>query len=721
MENTVFRFTGAVDTYVKDQDDGLVLGENNAPAHRSSGEYGLDLFEKGVRNIPNDSLDALAKNLINSVHTPEDCANLFVLLFLSRDCRGKGVGKGEKHLFDRYFFILYDFYPNTILSLLPLIPKYGAFTDILRLLQAIPPISESASAPAPISDSKPSTRTKKKKHVAKGPIKQGSRVSNEARNDLRKLTYRNDMCSPTYYNNLRHALINLYKDQLLQDKRKLEEYIQINDNSKRCKLSFAGKYAPRSDKHFSSGENRWMKQTLQTSLFNNDIKASEKYRKLITSLSKVLDVPETHMHQGEYHQINFQHVPSQCLKRNCQAFLNEISGKTLTEEEEMTGNRYPADTDRVTCRHHLETHMFEGKVQGKQLAPHELVASFMQSVPSRLMKQLYIQQWKTLRDSVLQNLSSGGDASGRGALNLGRVVPMSDVSGSMGGTPMQVSIALGILISEVNHAAFRNRVLTFDSSPSWVSFNEEEDLYSKVKTLQHAPWGGSTNILAAFQLILNVVESANLTEEEVPDMLILSDMQFDAADSQCREADNKPTLQLIKDMFHDYGMRAHGKPFAPPKIIFWNLRGDTIGVPAKADEENVQMLSGFSVSMLKCLLFEGELTDLDDDNNETKNRKERKAITPIETYRKALAESAYDAVREVLSSVSEGLLSEYTFTATATATATAAVPTTTQSHRRDDAEMTEGGRDRGREEEEEEEDFVVVDASHEIKQDMEES
>ena len=34
---------------------------------------------------------------------------------------------------------------------------------------------------------------------------------------------------------------------------------------------------------------------------------------------------------------------------------------------------------------------------------------------------------------------------------------------------MEVAIALGILVSEVTHPDFRNRLLTFETKPSWVN------------------------------------------------------------------------------------------------------------------------------------------------------------------------------------------------------------------------------------------------------------
>ena len=52
-------------------------------------------------------------------------------------------------------------------------------------------------------------------------------------------------------------------------------------------------------------------------------------------------------------------------------------------------------------------------------------------------------------------------------LDLGKIIYMADVSGSMSGTPMSVSIAMGILLSEICHPAFRDLVLTFHKNPTF--------------------------------------------------------------------------------------------------------------------------------------------------------------------------------------------------------------------------------------------------------------
>eukprot|EP01041_Mallomonas_annulata_P003711 gene3711-7377_t len=680
-------FTTAFDNLV--EENTLIEGENGALAHKSSGERGLDLFFRAVRNVPTDDLGKLVDSLITSISTAEEAANVFVLLFLCRDCRGDGCGKGEKHLFDRMFFLIFENYPETILALLPLIPKYGCYSDLLRLLQAIPPLTEIPVSGIP-STANPSNEQKndtikkghKKpfKHIAGKKHRQKNTSSRDAAADLRRLCSKFDAKSPNHYDILRNALVQLYSKQLIEDHQKLAK--SAEDLSMKPQLTFAGKYAPRSDKHFSTGPNKWIKKALQVAIFGTDPKASEKYRRLVSSLSAALNVPEVKMSTKRYQDIDFHHVPAQCLKRFRKAFLNEVIGEDIcNDEEEITGNRHPTDEDRVLCRQHLEENIRSGKVHGKQLAPHELCATFIKAKhTTRLERELYNQQWKAIRESVQLNISKMNEnmtstnnttttaTTPKRKIDLGHIVPLSDVSGSMNGTPMEVAIALGILVSEINHPAFRDRVLTFDTKPAWVNLSSCQDLADKVHMLVRAPWGGRTDLLLAFNLIFDVVRSAKLQAEDIPDLLILSDMQFDAAVGSYN-SHTTTTLNLVKEKFHHLGMELYGVPLAMPRIIFWNLRGDTNGFPATSDFENVQMLSGFSPSLLKCLLYEGEIK-MEEEVVQQEGKEgdpsvvvvTKAQITPLDTYMKALADPAYNAVREALIGINEGLLVNYTFT-----------------------------------------------------------
>jgi hypothetical protein len=119
---------------------------------------------------------------------------------------------------------------------------------------------------------------------------------------------------------------------------------------------------------------------------------------------------------------------------------------------------------------------------------------------------------------------------------------------------MQVAIALGTLVSEINHPAFRDRVITFHSDPTWFDLSDcEGKIVKKVTKLRHAPWGLNTDLEKAFQLILDVVVDNKLPVDEVPDLIIFSDMQFDSAVSRDRQKTTETQLKRIQNMFHDAG------------------------------------------------------------------------------------------------------------------------------------------------------------------------
>merc|ERR1712167_326147 len=116
-------------------------------------------------------------------------------------------------------------------------------------------------------------------------------------------------------------------------------------------------------------------------------------------------------------------------------------------------------------------------------------------------------------------------------VDLGKIVPLVDVSGSMHGEPMEVAIALGILISELAHPAFKDRVLTFSSTPEWHQLDPTASIFEKVQSISRAKWGMSTNFSLAIKQIYKAVKCNKLKKDEVPDLIVFSDMQFDSADS----------------------------------------------------------------------------------------------------------------------------------------------------------------------------------------------
>jgi hypothetical protein len=53
----------------------------------------------------------------------------------------------------------------------------------------------------------------------------------------------------------------------------------------------------------------------------------------------------------------------------------------------------------------------------------------------------------------------------KAAGTLSNCIPVCDVSGSMAGEPMNVAIALSLLVSQVNEPPFKDLICTFSESP----------------------------------------------------------------------------------------------------------------------------------------------------------------------------------------------------------------------------------------------------------------
>jgi Mg-chelatase subunit ChlD len=418
--------------------------------------------------------------------------------------------------------------------------------------------------------------------------------------------------------------LQFYADALISDRKELEA---SEAEGRNASLSLSAKYAPRKRKHFGKDGNKFIYDGIRDRLFPSSPTASANYRKLVSRLSRALDLVEVKMCDGRYAKIEFSAVPSRALNIYKNAFLN------VTKKDSTENSRHPDNPDRVTCRDNfLRTISDKGKtLKGGQMMPHELVRQFMgRTYPSLDIVSVVQAQWDSLKAETIRSLKS---SEAKPAFNLGNVVPLVDVSGSMGGTPMEVAIALGILTSEITSPAFQNRFITFEERPQWVALRGSDSLQRKVDTTMHAGWGGSTNFAAAFELILSVVQKARLPPSEIPTLLVLSDMQFNVADCRFETMHERLTRR-----FAEVGMATVGAPYTIPQIIYWNLRGDTTNHIATADTPGVQMLSGFSPSLLKQVL-----------NGEIQQKSQK--ITPYDTLRNVLDDFRYDPVRKILKEV----------------------------------------------------------------------
>jgi hypothetical protein len=296
--------------------------------------------------------------------------------------------------------------------------------------------------------------------------------------------------------------------------------------------------------------------------------------------------------------------------------------------------RYPDSHDRMECRQHFITWKEELKAGNKKakgadvIMPHELVAQTLQHGRSADEQDITQAQWISIREKM----AAGG--------GLGKAVAMCDFSGSMEGLPKLISLALGILISEITHPSFRDHILTFDAEPTWHSFAGKSTLQEKLGSGSPSLGQGlNTDFYKACMCIINRMVTRRVPVGEEPeDLIVLTDMGFDAA-STIRDMNHnyhyqsQPyQLEIIRAMFKTAGEKVwgKGKGWNPPRIVIWNLRAEYDDFHAKADQDGVVQLSGWSPNMLKVL---------------EKGRVE--VQTPYETMRTILDDERYGKIADV--------------------------------------------------------------------------
>lgn len=273
-------------------------------------------------------------------------------------------------------------------------------------------------------------------------------------------------------------------------------------------------------------------------------------RHLLVELSNTV---EQKMCARDWESIKYSTVPSVAMNRYRKAFLRN---------DETRFNGYINDVAEG-----------KDKISAGAIFPHELVEKCHYGMIKGDEAKAIVTQW-----NALPNYMEGSNE---------RIIPVCDVSGSMAGLPMTVSVGLGVYISERNEGIFKDAFITFSGTPEMVYL--KGDLFQRMHSLHRATWGFNTNIQAVFSLILDKAIRNNLTENDMPTkILIISDMEFD----QCGTDTNLDT------MTHQYNVSG----YRMPQVIFWNLNGRIGNMPAQFKHKGIALVSGFSPAILKNIL-----------------------------------------------------------------------------------------------------------------------
>lgn len=291
-----------------------------------------------------------------------------------------------------------------------------------------------------------------------------------------------------------------------------------------------------------------------TKAFCKFFKLSEKeYRGLLRVTS---DTVEQKISSGNFEAIDYSKVPSLAAARLQRVFF------------EKDGERY---ADYVNSLASGKT-----KINAGAVYPYDVLKSSYHGVSA-----VAEEQWK-----ALPNYMTGNE----------NILCMSDVSGSMtcevfgSVNALDIGLSLSLYVAERNKGIFKDCVLIYSTDPYLKKL--EGNLSSRVDQLmQHVEYG-STDIQAAFKRILDIAKKENITQDEMPEkVIIFSDMEFNYVEGNRGQTNYEAIVEQFKDAGYEM-----------PKIIFWYLASRSKSCEVSAKDDNVAIVSGFSPATLKAVL-----------------------------------------------------------------------------------------------------------------------
>jgi hypothetical protein len=147
-----------------------------------------------------------------------------------------------------------------------------------------------------------------------------------------------------------------------------------------------------------------------------------------------------------------------------------------------------------------------------------------------------------------------------------------------------------------------------------------------------------------------------LAAEDMPTLIVFSDMQFNQANYGC-QMKGQPIHELLQAKVAAVAKQLEWTEVPTPTMVYWNLR-NAGGHPVDKSTEGAVLLAGFSPSLLK-LVMDGtvlEETEVEVVTEDGMTVTEKVRVTPEQVLLKMLQDDLYNPVRVVLGQSQEGQL-----------------------------------------------------------------
>ncbi|KAL3506110.1 hypothetical protein ACH5RR_031492 [Cinchona calisaya] len=569
--------------------------ENLSPTFLSTGNPCLDFFFHVVPDTPTE--DLLGRLELAWAHNP------LTTLKLVCNLRGvRGTGKSDKEGFYMAAFWLHHFHPKTLAYNVKAIANFGYFKDFLEILYRIlegPLIRKIEKNERMVRKSGNGMGKRGVKRMRGGKIRGKSRRGEENREKKVKVVKSLEEIKEENKEKQEKARASRREKEINKAKKGLEKY-NLDENyrflhdtvsdffaellradidnlnaGKLGDISLAAKWCPTVDSSYDKAT--LMCESIARNLFPREklaeyegieeshyvYRVRDRLRKeVLVPLHKALELPEVYMSANEWNLLPYKRVASVAMKNYKELFLKHDNERFKGYLEDVKSGK--------------------AKIAAGALLPHEIIGA-LEDEDGGEVGEL---QWKRMVDDMVK----------KGKLS--DCIAVCDVSASMSGIPMEVSVALGVLVSELSEEPWKGKLITFSEDPQLQKV-EGETLLEKTQFVRSMDWGGSTNFQGVFDRILEVAIEGKLKEEQlIKRVFVFSDMEFNQASMNPWETD----YQAIQRKFRENGYQT------VPEIVFWNLR-DSRSTPVLANQSGVALVSGFSKNLLTMFLEGGGIVN----------------------------------------------------------------------------------------------------------------
>ncbi|XP_023642464.1 uncharacterized protein LOC17893112 isoform X3 [Capsella rubella] len=598
--------------------------ENGSATYLSAGNPCLDFFFHVVPYTPKESLE---KRLHDA--WGHDALTTLKLICNLRGVRG--TGKSDKEGFYTAALWLHGHHPKTLACNLEAISTFGYFKDLPEILYRIlkgSEVRDNQKSEWLETKGGASRRRRARFSLETSTASYGGQEKARASLDRKQKKISLGKEAFTRYSHdpeyrfLHERVSDLFASQLKSD-------LEFLASGQQNEISLAAKWCPSIDSSFDKAT--LLCESIARKIFPREsfpeyegveeahyaYRVRDRLRKqVLVPLRKTLQLPEVYMGASDWASLPYNRVASVAMKSYKEAFLKH---------------------DAKRFQQYLED-AFSGKttVAAGAVLPHEII----RELNGRDGGQVAELQWKRMVDDLKQKGS------------LSNCMAICDVSGSMHGEPMEVSVALGLLVSELSEEPWRGKLITFSENPQ-LHLVEGDYLRSKAAFVRRMQWDMNTDFQKVFDLILEVAVKGKLKPEEmIKRVFVFSDMEFDQASTSNTSYNNRwgrssYDSEEVDGWETDYEVivskyREKGYGEAVPQIVFWNLRHSR-STPVLGNKKGVALVSGFSKNLLELFLeHDGEIDPLtikeDDDISKVGE------IDPIMIMEAAISKDEYKSL-----------------------------------------------------------------------------